>query len=345
MTGSVLIARQDNAGDVLLAGPAVRAVAAGGARVTLLCGPRGRMAAELLPDVSELIAWRADWIDPEPRRLTRSRVEMQVDELTARGFDEALILTSSHQSPLPLALLLRMAGVPRIAAASHDYPGSLLDERVAVEDEIHEVQRALAVVAACGHSPSADDDGRLRIERRAELHPAADSLWPYVVVHPGASVAARAWSASHNRELAALLTGAGRNVVVTGGADERWLTAAVAGGARCERVADLGGETDLGELAEVIAGAEAIVVGNTGPAHLAAAVGTPVVSLYAPTVPAVRWQPWRVPFELLGRDVPCAGCRARRCPVPGHPCLEPVTAQEVLDALGRLAPLREEVAV
>jgi ADP-heptose:LPS heptosyltransferase len=78
------------------------------------------------------------------------------------------------------------------------------------------------------------------------------------------------------------------------------------------------------------------VVGNTGPAHLAAAVGTPVVSLFAPTVPAVRWRPWRVPHELLYVDVPCAGCRARTCPVPGHPCLAGVGVDEVVAAVERL---------
>jgi ADP-heptose:LPS heptosyltransferase len=82
-----------------------------------------------------------------------------------------------------------------------------------------------------------------------------------------------------------------------------------------------------------------VVVGNTGPAHLAAAVGTPVVSLFAPTVPAVRWRPWRVPHELLYVDVPCAGCRARTCPVPGHPCLAGVGVDEVVAAVERLAPV------
>ena len=84
---------------------------------------------------------------------------------------------------------------------------------------------------------------------------------------------------------------------------------------------DLGGATTLPELAGVLAGADAVVVGNTGPAHLAAAVGTPVVSLFAPTVPAARWRPWGVPHELLFVDVPCAGCRARVCPVARAPCL------------------------
>jgi ADP-heptose:LPS heptosyltransferase len=93
--------------------------------------------------------------------------------------------------------------------------------------------------------------------------------------------------------------------------------------------------------AEVLAAADALVVANTGPAHLAAAVGCPVVSLFAPTVPADRWRPWGVAHELLGRqDAACAGSRATVCPVPGHPCLADVSAQEAFEAVQRLAPLR-----
>jgi ADP-heptose:LPS heptosyltransferase len=109
-------------------------------------------------------------------------------------------------------------------------------------------------------------------------------------------------------------------------------------------VHDLGGATDLAALAETIAGASAVVTGNTGPAHLAAALGTPVVSLFAPTVPAVRWRPWKVPHVLLYAPVDCAGCRAKKCPVPGHPCLERVSVPAVADALNRIAH-REQAAV
>jgi ADP-heptose:LPS heptosyltransferase len=85
-----------------------------------------------------------------------------------------------------------------------------------------------------------------------------------------------------------------------------------------------------------------VVVGNTGPAHLAAAVGTPVVSLFSPVVPAVRWRPWGVAHELLGdQGAACAGSRARVCPVAGHPCLDGVSVGEVVAAVDRLAPLRE----
>jgi ADP-heptose:LPS heptosyltransferase len=135
------------------------------------------------------------------------------------------------------------------------------------------------------------------------------------------------------------LAARGEEVLVTGAPSERELTARVAGA----HGTDLGGRTSFAELARVLAGARAVVVANTGPAHLAAAVGTPVVSLFAPTVPPVRWRPFGVPHELLFRDVPCAGCRARVCPVEGHPCLSGVGVDAVLAALDRVAP-RVEVA-
>ena len=337
---NVLLARMDNEGDVLLAGPAVRAVAHRADRVTMLCGPRGRHAAQLLPGVDELIVHRAPWIDPAPDPVDRAVTLALVDELAARQFDQALILTSFHQSPLPLALLLRLAGVPTVAATSEDYPGSLLDVRHRIADDVHEVQRSLSLVATLGYELAPGDDGRLAVRREAGGFgtPLSD---PYVVVHPGASVPARAWSPERCVELVAMLAAQGRRVAVTGGPGEGALTARVAGAH--PRVVDLGGATSFAELAEVLAGADAVVVGNTGPAHLAAAVGTPVVSLYAPTVPAVRWRPWRVAHELHHVEVPCAGCRARECPVPGHPCIDEVTVESVLASIERLAPAPEEV--
>jgi ADP-heptose:LPS heptosyltransferase len=226
--------------------------------------------------------------------------------------------------------------VPRIAATSVDYPGSLLDVRHRTSDDVHEVERSLSLVATLGYALPDGDDGALRVRR-----PGDEPLGRgYVAVHPGASVPARAWAPERNAALVRALAAEGRRVVVTGGPGERALTAVVAG----DDGVDLGGATDFAALADVLAHAECVVVGNTGPAHLAAAVGTPVVSLYAPTVPPVRWRPWRVPHELLFVDVPCAGCRARDCPVPGHPCLGGVGVAEVVAAVDRLAPLREAAA-
>ncbi len=337
MKPHVLVARLDNAGDVLLAGPAVRSVAAASRRVTMLCGPHGRDAARLLPGVDDVVVYDAPWVAFEPEPLKAEETLALVDELAALDLDQAIVFTSFHQSPLPLALLLRLAGVPFVAATSVDYPGSLLDIRHRISDDVHEVERSLDLAETAGYELPPGDDGSLAVERTGE-RPAQLGDEPYVVVHPGVSVPARAWAPEKNSALVQALLNEGRRVVVTGGPGERDLTARVAGPPR-PGVLDLGGETDLAGLVEVIAGADAIVVGNTGPAHLAAAVGTPVVSLFAPTVPAVRWRPWRVPHVLLHRDVPCAGCRARVCPVEGHPCLGGVTVEEVVAAVERLAPV------
>jgi ADP-heptose:LPS heptosyltransferase len=334
----VLAVRLDSEGDVLLAGPAIRAIAAGADRVTLLCGPRGRQAAGLLPGVDDIRVWHAPWIDPEPEPVRRDAVDELVAEVAALAPDRALIFGSFHQSPLPTALLLRLAGVPWIGASCVDYPGSLLDLRHRIGDGVHEVRRALSLASAAGYELPDGDDGRLAVRHE---RPRAGS--PYVVVHPGASVPARAWAPEHHARLVELLAAGGRGVVVTGAPSERELTARFAGRPRAG-VTDLGGATTLGGLAGVLAGADAVVVGNTGPAHLAAAVGTPVVSLYALTVPAVRWRPWLVPHELLSVPVPCAGCRARACPVEGHPCVDDIEPEDVLAALDRLAPLPEAVA-
>jgi ADP-heptose:LPS heptosyltransferase len=348
----VLVARQDSAGDVLLAGPAVRAVAAGAGKVTLLCGGRGREAAGLLPGVDEILVRHAAWIDADPEPVTRPGVDALVDELAAGGIDQAFVLTSFHQSPLPLALLLRMAGVPTVAAVSVDYPGSLLDVRHRVADDLHEVERMLSLVGTLGYRLPSGDDGRLRVRRDhtgdrggppVDRPPLGQDR--YVIVHPGASAPARAWAPRRHTALVAALVATGRRVVVTGNERERALTALVAGPPR-PGVVDLGGQVDLAGLAEVLAGAEAVVVANTGPAHLAAAVGTPVVSLFAPVVPAVRWRPWKVPHLLLGdQAAACADSRARTCPVPGHPCLDGVQVDEVVAAVDRLAPVPEPEGV
>ncbi|MDR7300239.1 glycosyltransferase family 9 protein [Haloactinomyces albus] len=330
MNDTVLVARLDNVGDVLLAGPAVRAVAAEADSVVMLAGPRGRAAAELLPGVDSVIEWSAPWIDPEPAPVERAEMLEFVDRIRAVGPSRALVLTSFHQSALPLALLLRMAGIDWIGAISEDYPGSLLDLRHRVDGDPPEPERALSLARAAGFALPPGDSGRLAIRR--PLPDVTDKVGGpgYVVVHPGASVPAREWPPDRCATAVRSLVSQGHRVVVTGTPGECALTARVAG----DVATDLGGRTGMAELAAVLDRARVVVAPNTGPAHLAAAVGTPVVSLFAPVVRAARWAPYGVATTLLGdQDAPCRDTRARVCPVPGHPCLSEVGACDVVEAV------------
>ncbi|MEX5301390.1 glycosyltransferase family 9 protein [Kocuria sabuli] len=347
--GRTLAVRLDSDGDVLLTGPAVRALARTGNPVDLLASPSGAAAARLLPDVAEVLEYSAPWSGFRPPPLDRDATLGLVGDLAARGYDLAVVFTSFHQSPLPMALLARLAGIGRVVATSEDYPGSLLDVRHRRADPPgggHEVEAAMELAVAAGAPAPGEADLRLAVRRPLpplpqEL-PAALRDGGYVVLHPGASVPSRGLTPEHAGSLAAGLADAGHTVVLTGGPGERALTAATLAAARDRvpgaAVLDLAGRTDLPGLASVLDAAACVVVGNTGPAHLAAAVGTPVVSLFSPVVPPERWAPYGVPVVLLGdRTADCRGSRARDCPVPGHPCLSSVPPSDVVAAVEDLA--------
>ena len=330
---TALVARLDSAGDVLITGPAVRAVAAAHDRLVFLAGPLGRHAAELLPGVDEIIEWQAPWVDFDSPDLTSDHVDALVKQLRDLKPDRAYVFTSFHQSPLPLALLCRMAGVAWVGAICEDYPGSLLDLRHHVEPGVPEPLRALSLAEAGGCELPEGDDGMLGIKPVADLpgdvahRIGADG---FVAFHPGAAVAARRPSGRRSAGMVAALVNAGYRVVVTGAPAERALTAEVAG----DVAVDLGGRTDLRGLAAVFGKARVVVSPNTGPAHLAAAVATPTVSLFAPVVPASQWSPYAAAVTVLGdQNAPCRATRARQCPVPGHPCLDGITDAAVVAAV------------
>jgi ADP-heptose:LPS heptosyltransferase len=142
-------------------------------------------------------------------------------------------------------------------------------------------------------------------------------------VHPGAASRARRWPAER---WAAVASAAGERVVITGTRAERLLAQRVAAIAGLPQRAVLAGRTDLRALAAGVASARRVVSGDTGVAHLAAALGTPVVALFGPTDPALSAP--RGHSVVVTNPVPCAPCFYRRCPIE-HPCLRGIDADRV----------------
>ena len=348
----VLAVRLDSDGDVLMTGPAIAALRHGpdgvaAARVDVLAAPPGAAAARLLPGVDDVLVADVPWSGYHPPAPDAASL-LAIVELVREGrYDEVVVFTSYHQSALPMALLARLAGVPRVVAACEDYPGSLLDvrhQRPGPSDGTggeHEVVASLGLVLATGRAIPADP-------RLALRHPLPDlpadlldelgddlAAGRCVVVHPGASVPARAPLPAVAAAAVTALDAAGWRVVVTGGPGEVELAAQVRGGN--PRVVDAAGRTTFGQLATLLAASAVAVVGNTGPAHLAAAVGTPVASWFSAVMPLERWVPFGVPVVVLGDlHAPCRLTRAQVCPVPGHPCLD-VSPQRVVEAVAALA--------
>lgn len=320
----VLAMRPDNVGDVIMLGPALRALRASlpEAHITLLASPAGAQVAPMLAPVDEVMVERVVWQDASGRLpLEPARERRLVERIAAGSFDAALVFTSWAQSPWPAAYACYLAGVPVRAGESKEFGGSLLTHTAEpLGDEAHQVDRNLHLLQALGIPPagrhldlalSADaEDGAARLLADVGVDPAA----PFVCLAPGASCAARRYPPQRYAEVAALLAdGSGLPVVVVGSEREielaRPITACGHAGVR-----SLVGGTAVSELAAVVARSELVVANDSGPMHLGDAFERPMVVLYSGTELESQWRPRRAPSRLLRRPTPCSPCYRFDCP-------------------------------
>jgi lipopolysaccharide heptosyltransferase II len=345
----VLCVRLDTIGDVLMTTPALRALRGMPARrrITLLTSGPGAAIARNVPEVDEVIAYEAPWLKRGAGTPTDGAADLaMVQALRVRRFDAAVIFTVYSQSALPAAMLCTLAGVPLRAAHCRENPYALLSDwqrESEPEQRVrHEVERQLDLVGALGFSTG---DRRLSLEvppaARASVRRRLAALGVMagtrvVVLHPGATAASRRYPpalfAAAARDLVART---GARLLVTGDASEAATCADASAGV--PGAVSLAGALSLDELCALIADAPLLITNNTGPAHIAAALGTPVVDLYALTNP--QHTPWMVPSRVLNHDVPCRGCQRSVCPEGHHDCLVRVPPLAVAEAaLDLLAP-------
>ncbi|HVH39823.1 MAG TPA: glycosyltransferase family 9 protein [Gemmatimonadaceae bacterium] len=349
----VLCVRLDTIGDVLMTTPALRAVRGTprARRVTLLTSGAGAAIARLVPEVDEVIAYDAPWLKHGAAcRADDGFADREmIARLRARRFDAAVIFTVYSQSALPAAMMCHLAGIPLRAAHCRENPYRLLTDRVPESEPEqgvrHEVRRQLDLAAALGFR-TADERLSLALPPGAVAHVRAllrslgiEPGRPWVIVHPGATAPSRRYPAGQFAKAARLLMErTGCKVVVTGDDSERALAAEV-----CEGVVgatSVAGQEkiDLAALAALIGAAPLLITNNTGPAHIAAALGTPVVDLYALTNP--QHTPWMVAHRTLSFDVPCKYCYSSICLEGHHDCLRRIGPEEVVDAACELLESR-----
>jgi lipopolysaccharide heptosyltransferase II len=340
----LLLIRLDNLGDVLLMTPAFHALKAAlpDASLTLLTSSAGAQVGKLDPDIDEVIVYAAPWIDPwQQLPHDSAREQRMIAQLRARQFDAAVIFTSFRQSALPAAFLCYLADIPLRLAASIDGPGSLLTTRHKhPERMMHEVERALDLVGAINVELT-EQDLVIRVPNdavqamRNVLVQEYGTRRPLIVVHPGCTMPARTYPWEMYAEVINLLAEQLQaTIAVTGGKDERALVEQIIECIRPElrtQTLALAGTLPFASFCGLIQDADLVVTNNTGPMHIAAALKTPVVALFALTNPPEQWGPWRVAHRLLYQDVPCRICYSRVCPYQ-HECLRLVSPQMVVDA-------------
>lgn len=304
-------------GDVVNSLPFVNRLRSGypSARLTWIIGPAAHALVAGHAAVDEFLVFdarrRADW-------------PAFVRTLRAREFELAIDL----QRILKSGLVVRASGAPlrlgfdraRCKEASWLFTNRRIPANarpgVTVEQYLE-----FADYLAC---PPEDPEWRLPFEPVAA--PAAGER--RIVVNVGASKPANRWPVEKWARLCErLVTELGASVHLSGGAVDRADTRAVAANARAP-LADRAGELSLKQTAGLIRSAALFIGGDTGPLHIAAAVGTPCVALFGAADPA-RTGPFGPAHAVVRHAVPCSPCRRRTCNVAGHPCMRELDVELV----------------
>lgn len=307
----ILVIRPDNMGDLIMSGPAIKALKQSfNAHITVLTSSMAKGIIKHMPMIDDAIIFDLPWVKTN-QQAPKEQIYEVVERLKKGSFNAAVIFTVFSQNPLPTAMLAYMAGIPKILAYCRENPYGLLTDWIPDKEPYnvikHQVQRDLDLVASVGAFTN-DDRLDLLIEdcstsvKEKLLSVGVNLDHPWLLLHAGVSEPKREYP-FNNWVIAAkaIIIKLGYQILLTGAASEKVLTDKLQ-----QRIGEhsfsVAGLFDLSEFICLVKQAPCLVSVNTGTIHIAAAVNTPIVVLYAETNP--QHTPWKVANKVLPFSVP-----------------------------------------
>lgn len=354
--GRVLLLRLERIGDLLMTLDAIAAVRdlAPHAAIDLVVGSWNAPIARLLPHVDTVSTLDAPWLSRRDAGPGLLRLVARCGRAWApRDYDVAINFEGDIRSHLLMARSRAAARVGFDMAGG----GPLLTHRVPFDATRHTAWNALRVVRTAAPLLTGDPAGPLGPDQpslRPTLRPPGEAAArvqaalaardlqarPLIALHAGGGRAVKQWPPDRfGAAVGRLAVEVGAVVALTGDAGDRALVdAARAALPPAVPVIDLVGQADLVSLAAWLARSAICVTGDTGPMHLAAAVGTPVAAVFGPSDER-RYAPLVAPHRIVARrdDLPCAPCNRIRQP-PAHcrgvtpACLEGLASDRLYTA-------------
>ena len=334
--GGTLVVQTAFLGDVVLTTPLLSALAERHGPVDVVTTPAAAGLLASHPAVREVIRY-----DKRGTAAGLAGLWRLAATLRGRGYDRAYLPHRSWRS----AALTLLAGVPERTGFA-DAPAAITyTARIPRPTSGHEIERLLALAGPReGRAPA------VSLGLTEEDHRAADAWLSdrgvapgFAALAPGSIWGTKRWPGFP--ELAARLEG---SLVVIGGAEDAGLAAAVAARAP-GRTHIAAGELSLRHSAALLARARVLVTNDSAPLHLATAVGTPIVALFGPTVPAQGFGPRGPADASLGRDGlacrPCSAHGPRVCPLGHHRCMAELPVETVLAAVSAASTLEARRAL
>ena len=327
----IAVLRLDHLGDVLLALPALKALeqALPQAQVDLFIGPWAKEALEIAGLRATPQVFSASWFArkgvPKPGSVD------ELKKILAEGkYDAAIELRGDFRH----ILAMYRAGIPNRVGLARTGFGFLLTHSLVFRAGLHETRRNLDLLEQAGvpliqktefpelHPRSGDNQAAKTVFQKLGI------TQPIVVIHAVCPNPAKRWPSENWKKLIGGLPG-NLDVVLIGTEAEREGMEEIQKG--CNRkVFIAAGLLNLPVLAAFLKESALFVGVDSGPAHVAAAVGTSVLSLYSGTNVAAQWAPRGTKVEVLQKTPSCSPCELTVCPI-GNECMRLITVEEALE--------------
>ena len=337
----VLVIKLDHLGDLVLATPALHLLRKGfpRARISLLAGPWARELMEGCPYLDELICYYPGWLERTGRRKIYWGMTLRLIRFLRKQRYEVCF---ELRGDLMSIVIGWAAGIPYRVGFGTAGCGWLLTHELTPAGNKHQSQILVDAVACL--LPGKRSPGRPRIFLRLQEQRWAQEWirqagvradFPLIAVHPGAAAPSRRWGVRKYADLIGRLVQELRiSVLLLGGEAEQAQLDFIADRVPEERVYPLQG-INVRRMAALLRCCRLFVGNNSGPAHLAAAVQTPVVVVFSAANASRRWAPYGEKVTVISKEdeIPCAGCERFSCERPR--CMESISVDEVFAAVQR----------
>ena len=350
----ILLLRLERIGDLLMSLGAIRAVRqlAPAASIDLVVGSWNEPVARTIKEIDRLEVLDAPWLSRGGPGSAVASLGRRAIAWRTRRYDLAINFEGDVRSHL----LMAASFAPRLVGFDMAGGGPLLTERVphdprrhTAESGLRLVERAFRLAPASLPGPldpagaaawrlELPESARAEADRRLAALGLAAGAQPIVAVHVSGGRAIKQWPVERFAEVArALARSHGAAILLTGAEGDRPLVETASRAlSDVPRVHAMVGSLDLLTLGAVLARSALVVTGDTGPMHLAAAVGAPIVAVFGPSAPE-RYGPVSPTVRVVRIDLPCSPCnRVRKPPARcvGHTpdCLEGISVARVLEA-------------
>jgi len=344
----ILLLRLERIGDLLMVLDAIALARslAPQSEITLAVGSWNLPIARLIRDVDRIDVIDAPWMAGRSSNASWTALARMARVWRSRRYDLGVNLEPDIRSNLLLALSAAKRRVGFLSGGG----GALLTDALAADPAAHVAENAMAVVRLAFGTQDGGigkPAGRLHIpeearRRAAELLSHTRAGTRLIGIQPGAGRKIKEWDPVRFAQVGAqLAVMPDTSVILVGNADDRAALDEVrAAWPANVPVTQLPVETDLVVLAAVLERLSLFITGDTGPMHLAAAVGTPVLAIFGPSLPT-RFAPLTARSRIVRIDIACSPCNLLRRPPArcvGHvpDCLAGITSDEVLRAANEL---------